>query len=83
MKQSKFNLVYSGDTVSTTRLYDGIATKSIPVLFRHEDYFIRGLPFQCKIPWKEIVVGINRTLYTDMPVEAINRAIKSVQNNES
>lgn len=83
MLQSKYSLVYSERSITTVMLYDGIAALTIPILFRGKDFFQRGLPFQCIIPWDEIVAEIDRHAYSDNPARAISDAVRFLERNTS
>ena len=80
---SKYNLVYSGDSASTSRLYDGVAAMTIPILFRIEEFLESVLPFQCIIPWREVVVAIDNLAFNTRPAGAISDAMRFLERNTS
>lgn len=82
LKGSKFNFVFSGDSTTTSRLYDGLHAGSVPVLFRPDSFFLEGLPFQCIVPWADIVVSINRQLFERNAISAIETALKGVSEDK-
>ena len=50
-------LVISGDTPTTSRLYDALAVGAIPVILS-DHLFETGLPFMSTVPWHAMVFWI-------------------------
>lgn len=54
---AKFNLLLRGDSPTSRRLYDGVASGAVPVLVSDLIWAL-GLPFQCLVPWRDLAVTV-------------------------
>ena len=54
LSDSKFSLIISGDTASTSRLYDAIERGSIPIIVSDLLPMV-SFPFKSKVPWERLV----------------------------
>jgi len=70
-EQSTFSLTLRGDTIGSDRWQNAISAGSIPVYVGSEEE-LSWLPFQQQVPWKDIVVVLDRTKFQNDPVAAIN-----------
>lgn len=68
--RSKFLLIIHGDTSTTSRLYDAIFNGVIPVIISPTLYQ-DGLPFQSRIPWRDITFNIPLSSLSDLVDEEV------------
>ena len=67
MTKSKFALILSGDTASSSRIYDAISSGMIPVILGNSVFEI-GLPFHSIVPWRDLCIFIDtKNLMTIIP----------------
>ena len=88
-RRSKYMLVISGDTPTTSRLYDALAAGMIPVVV--SDYMFEvGLPFPSTVPWHSMVFWIPerflsgssiQKLILDAPEREIVRRLTLIQKH--
>ena len=77
---SKFALIVHGDTSTTSRLYDAIFNGLIPIIIS-PNLYQDGLPFQSKIPWRDISFSLQfSSLNDELDTEVIAKNIYNIVN---
>ncbi|CEM11577.1 unnamed protein product [Vitrella brassicaformis CCMP3155] len=79
---SKLNLCFRGDDVTSNRLFDGLWTRTLNVLVTEiEKTFTTWLPFQCEIPWRNFTYAIDGPEFVRSPRESLTPILQEVYDD--
>ncbi|CEM27708.1 unnamed protein product [Vitrella brassicaformis CCMP3155] len=72
LASSKLNLCFRGRDVTSSRVVDGFATRTIDVLISDlNDMYKYAIPLQCEIPWKNLTYSIEGSVFEQNPRAAL------------
>jgi len=79
---SKLNLCFRGDDVTSNRLFDGLWTRTLNVLITEtEEMFKTGVPFQCEIPRRNFTYAIDGPDFARSPRESLTPLLREVYDD--
>lgn len=70
--RARFALCPRGDTPTSTRLYDAVATGAIPVLIS-DHVWSMGMPFQCLVPYQLLTVSVQESEIARAPAATLRK----------
>jgi hypothetical protein len=66
LRSSLFSLMFRGDSATSGRLYDAVFQDTLSVVISN-DLPRFGLPFQCLVPWDNILLSVEEQCFMDDP----------------
>mmetsp|Transcript_25419 Transcript_25419/g.62954 ORF Transcript_25419/g.62954 Transcript_25419/m.62954 type:complete len:582 (-) Transcript_25419:353-2098(-) len=84
LANSKLNLCFRGDDVTSSRYVDGIRTRTLNVLITEaKDMFKYAIPFQCEIPWQKFTYVVDGSEYKQDPRKALVPILKEIYTDHA
>lgn len=81
LRDSKYNIMFHGDSPTSARFYDAISASSINIIASDGFYEI-GAPFKTIIDWKKIALYVNMKEYKKNPVKTLKKIIHKINSTE-
>eukprot|EP01071_Lankesteria_metandrocarpae_P004209 Lankesteria_metandrocarpae@DN3429_c0_g1_i1.p1 len=75
LRESKFNLYFRGDDFASKRLMDSFSTNT-PVIVFADEWWSRGRPYGCHLPWDNMVIRGSESNFVRDPVKEMDRIVE-------
>ncbi|CEM29826.1 unnamed protein product [Vitrella brassicaformis CCMP3155] len=82
LSNSKLNLCFRGDDVTSNRYVDGVWTQTLNVLITDVEKVYRwSMPFQCEVPWRNFTYAINGSVFEKDPRAALRPILEELHDD--
>jgi len=82
LSNSKLNLCFRGDDLTSNRYTDGLWARTLNVLVTEiKEFYRSAMPFQCEIPWRNFTYAIDGPEFVRSPRESLTPILQEVYDD--